>query len=248
MTVQRLRVFRFNLNLKSRQSVGDHLGFAEMAIAASPQAAIALIQQAYGSDLTGVETGPSEVAGVGALAADSGPSGPGVNGNGGGFFSSGIDLPATAAAGSAYAGTANQVRFILFTLDATWSIAKVAYNITAAVAGSHVAFAIYSADGNTKLVDSGALSGAAIGNFSQNLAAPVLIGPGDYIFAWTADNTGVTGYGISAYVGVPGGIITANQTRYGSVANPSAAGVMPAQLGVLTVDVSFNEMACFWSS
>lgn len=236
----RLNTYQFLLNLKSRQFVGDHLGYRERAIAANPQDAIALITQQYGADLTGIMTGPMEVAVAKdalAGAAQSGGSGsvPVSSVPNQDCYLLPFDLPTMFSSSGATGtmGVANHVRAIQTVLTRQVTVTKVTINVTATSAGNKEFIGIYSADKNTLLMQASFTLGAGIG--VMTVAIPqVVLQPGTVWLARGADQTTsiIVGavIGTNPYTLFQGGSIV----RYGDSPNVIVGGVMPASLGVVT--------------
>ena len=62
MAIQQVNVYSFNITLKSKHKLGEHVPTKVMAIGATAAAAQSVLQQQYGSDL-GVVTGGVLVTG-----------------------------------------------------------------------------------------------------------------------------------------------------------------------------------------
>lgn len=118
---------------------------------------------------------------------------------------------------------------------------------SASSATVHASMALYSADGNTKIIDSGVITvpqTQASAAMSVTYAATI-ISPSAYLFAWTADvaGTGIwfgqsaaTCFGNAANLTQSTAFtnLNADRIRFGFATNTSTAGAMPTTLGVLT--------------
>jgi hypothetical protein len=142
-------------------------------------------------------------------------------------------MPATSV--NALVASANDVRVLKVFIPTTLSITKISAEVTTLSAATHFAIGLYSTDGNTKVLDSGAQSSAATGIVTATIGA-TQVPAGFYYFAFTLDSTvpileGVTVEVNSATVGLlnAGGVV-----QMGKAANASAAGVLPATLGALS--------------
>ena len=146
------------------------------------------------------------------------------------------DYYSSTPANAAIAGSGNQVRVLQFTLLKTLAFNKATWWVQAG-AGDTVDFAIYSADGNTKLVDVGATVsvGAAAVQTVTSLATSATLSPGTYYFAWTQTATTTT------FLELPFAtqnfnlfINTQTVKRMGTAANSATAGALPTTLGAIT--------------
>jgi hypothetical protein len=146
----------------------------------------------------------------------------------------------------------NQTAVFQIMLLGQFTISTIAFQLlSGSTAGKKFAFGIYSADGLTKLIDTGAItaSGAA-GNgtvYAITLGSPVTIGPGTFLFAQTAEDESMKFPGISMnnnqllmfwptwydkYPAPQSGGATI-PTYAGWASNYSAAGVLPSTLGTI---------------
>lgn len=129
--------------------------------------------------------------------------------------------------------SANQVRVARLYLPMRLTVASIHFHISTAFAGGLCSVGVYSDDGTTLLIDSGAKSTTATGVVSTTLAATVTLGPGWYWVAYTCDNatSAISGTPASAN---PSAVLNAGTGQVGAAANASAAGVLPATLGTVT--------------
>jgi hypothetical protein len=160
----------------------------------------------------------------------------------GGFFSSGIPMwgmygVGTETTGNPSLGLGNNVVVVYqFVLESAWTLSSAAIQISTAFAGGSINFGFYSA-GGAKLIDSGALS-TALGNTPvRGTFTPVTLPPNTYYFACSASNSSTpTVFGLAFnYTTAYQNMLNANVAvaRYGSAANPTVGGVMPANLGAI---------------
>lgn len=164
-----------------------------------------------------------------------------------GFFSNGLNMPFGSAAGVAFVGSANEVRFVKFTLSATWSISKVCTSISTGVAAQTVSFGIYNSTGGTKLIDSGLVSAATSSSAPCATFTAVVLTPGEYIFAWTCTSTSVTQASMNGLSAGLANTFNADAPRVGTAANAATVGALPSTLGVLT-GAAQNIAAVFWET
>lgn len=154
------------------------------------------------------------------------------------FFGPGIFLPISAitrSSGGSWIGNANVVYVIQFTLGVTIQVSKISMNVIGNALGKFAGFGIYSADGNTKIVDSAPMSLNSIAVVTSSIT-PVDLIPGVYNWAQTSD--GVTGQiNTSSSVATNDSTLmnaNAGAPRYALATNGSVAGQLPATLGALT--------------
>jgi hypothetical protein len=149
------------------------------------------------------------------------------------FFSYTINPPVTAAAAT-IVGANDQVRAVQFVLPYRVVVRRIAVEVTTAgAAGSKVAVGIYSSDGNTKLVDSGALDAASTGVKTASITA-VTLNPGVYWFAQAASDATVQTRTINAVTAATNMLNPNTNKKIGIAANAAAAGVLPSSLGTIT--------------
>jgi hypothetical protein len=122
------------------------------------------------------------------------------------------------------------------------TIHKITINVTNATAGTFGYLAIYTLDGQTKLLDAGtnAFNTGSIGIVTVTLGSPYLLDAGVYLVAWNnSDGTksveaaGIVTSGSWSYDLVQ--LLTANAPRYVRGSNGVVAGNMPASLGTISV-------------
>jgi len=144
--------------------------------------------------------------------------------------------------------TNNVVYVVQLNLLAPYKISKVVeYTQTASGSGEHFTAGLYSADGNTKLIDAGA-NAFQLSDHSQystvvTLGASVTVGPGTYWFAFGGASVSsganvlshVLGQGMTALLdGAQFGTGPTLSAKFGTAANALSAGALPATLGAIT--------------
>lgn len=130
---------------------------------------------------------------------------------------------------------AHTVLVFQFVLQSSWTLTKVAYQLTATGAGgSTFNFGIYSAAKNL-LIDSTAFDATSSAVQTKTFTATVLA-PGTYYFACTSTDSNA--HGPCAQVGsVPVqlfGMMNATVPLFATAANAESGGALPATLGTLT--------------
>ena len=130
-------------------------------------------------------------------------------------------------------GSVNQVLAFQFVLPFRAIIRTITSEVTTSEASSLYAMGIYSIDGNTLLVDSGAISGASSGVKSVTITA-VTLEPGVYWFAQTSNATATIIHRSLNVTGLAGIINGGSQEKTILAGNASSSGVLPATLGSLT--------------
>jgi hypothetical protein len=130
-------------------------------------------------------------------------------------------------------GSNNQVRAFQFVLPFRLTVSDVQFRVTAAYANREVGIGIYSADGNTLLVDTGVVSAASAGLKKATLSTPVTLAPGPYWYAWTSDYNAVkltSTFADSTF----DSLFSDTNPQMGTAANAGSEGVLPATLGAIT--------------
>lgn len=137
--------------------------------------------------------------------------------------------------------TANQVRVFRFMQPLELKVTSVIFEVVGASGGTNGSVGVYTADGTTKLIDSGAQSLAATGVIAVTLGAAVTLPAAWYCLAWTIDSAIPTFRSVAA----PANFNVLNQTtvQKGSAANGSTAGALPSTLGVIT-SLTFDIILC----
>jgi len=140
----------------------------------------------------------------------------------------------SADSSSAPIGSPNQVRCVRVTLAVGLWVNAIAFEVRTLEAAKFMGVGLYSLDGNTKWIDSGALSVATTGVKSTTLGATFYLPPGQYWLAYTSDTAGTLQV---SSVANPSGAALVNAGSlpyYATAANGGSAGVLPATLGALT--------------
>lgn len=143
-------------------------------------------------------------------------------------------------------GASTQVRVAQFVLPISITVRKITISVTGAgAAASTITVGIYSADGNTKLLDSGTFNGASV-TIQTNTITAVTFNPGTYFLAQTVVTSAAIPLASSLANTSMQTIINANVVRIGNAANvASAGGVLPATLGVITSTAINTTLAMF---
>lgn len=143
---------------------------------------------------------------------------------------------------SASGGT-NTVYVIRFTVTRKMTISTVHMSLGTGSVGNNLSFGIYSNDGNTKLVDSGAISTTSTGIKSVTLGSPVTIDAGVYLFAYATQNTTMRYAGFTGLNSTAMDIANADVTVFATAANSASSGSLPSTTGALTpVNSGLNPM------
>ena len=127
---------------------------------------------------------------------------------------------------------ANQVRAQRFVLPFRITVRRIITRIGTPSAGGLFDVGIYSADGNTLLLDMGAQSTAVAGTINVAIA-PVILPPGVYWQAFGIDNIVARIVGIITNADNFAATMNATTVHTGLAANPLAGGVLPAALGAV---------------
>jgi hypothetical protein len=174
-----------------------------------------------------------------AHPSQNGPSGPGaavVNQAGRGFmYGPGLTDPIRQGLGTAAPGSPGQVRAFQFVLTQEITITKVTVDITTAdVANPPLGIAIYSADGQTKLLDAEFTTTTAIAFVTVTISA-VILPPGVYWFAQAYGSAGTTAaFEVLSSSPVLAQILNfANNRQIIPTTSYGASGPMPATLGTI---------------
>jgi hypothetical protein len=135
--------------------------------------------------------------------------------------------------GIAVAGN-NQVHCFQFVLPYTTTVRNIGWIVNTTSGGGKADYGIYSAAGARLLHITG---GVSTTNVSDNISASdsaVMLAPGVYFFAWTADNTTYKIWGPSDTL--MNGQFNNQAGVFGTAANAATGGVLPATLGTVTND------------
>ena len=154
------------------------------------------------------------------------------------FFGGTVFDDRQAGAAAAIVASANQVRAFQFVLPFSITVGHVTWFVNSG-AGDTVGFGIYSADGTTKIVDTGAVVSVGAGATQQVTITGVPLTPGVYYFAWTQTGTPTTALAVFSAAANSSVVLNANATKRSVTAgNTATAGALPSSLGTLTTAVS----------
>jgi len=138
------------------------------------------------------------------------------------------------SSGTVAANGTNTVQVFQVLIPALITVVGAVFSVITGVAASLGSFALYTLNGNTKVLDTGAKSTANSVTAVNVTGLNVTINPGWYWLAWTCTSSTVTYSGFN-FAGAAGGAIhQSGNTLMGTAANASASGVMPATLGTIT--------------
>lgn len=148
------------------------------------------------------------------------------------------------ASSSAAMGSANQVRVALFYLDRKITINSVHFEVATASASTNGSMGIYSSDGNTLHVTTGAVATTSTGLKNTTLGSTVTLDPGFYYFAWTNSST-TPAFGVGLIDANAYNIPNAGSMKLlGTAANASSGGALPSTLGTITAVNLGNIAVC----
>lgn len=150
------------------------------------------------------------------------------------FIGPGVEQPwvnTTAASPVSVAGT--QVRAFQFVCPFSMTITKISLNVITNNAGQTATVGIYSADGQTKLIDSGTFSCASIAVLTNTITAVTLQGGKVYWFAQNCSD--ITTTKIQSINSTPTIVAVMNNSTPRQIIPTTTAtsGVMPSTLGTL---------------
>ena len=162
----------------------------------------------------------------------------------GDYWVPGMAIPATIG-NSALVASTNQVRVVRVFLDQSIQQDRIAINGVTNGAGGKASFGVYSNDGNTLLYYSGLVSTDLASPWSGaqtiTLSTGGTIGPGYFLFAWTADNTSATARSFTLDSNLPA-VLNQGSFFVGTAANAATGGALPATLGTLTSSNSITSI------
>ncbi len=147
---------------------------------------------------------------------------------------------------NSFIGNVNDIFAYQFVLPFRVVVRRISWELTTGVNSSLSAVGLYSADGNSLLVHTGAVSTAiADQGVISTVVTAVTIEPGIYFFAQTSTSTSV----IVRAVNVPTltiDLIESGSTNplVGIAANSSSSGVLPATLGTITASNARRPAHC----
>jgi hypothetical protein len=196
-----------------------------------------------GTNITLVNSG-------GATTISSTSGGASFSTAGSAMFYPGVNLPGAVNLNGNFAAnaSANTVGVIPLILLASYTIRKISNQVRSGLAANFATCAIYSADGNTKLIDAGANAFNLNSSSTQvvTLGSPVVLSPGSYLFGWGSTSGSGTlsnaGFFIDA---VTDALFNAASTNVSTAANAISGGAMPATLGTLTANSSITNVPIY---
>jgi hypothetical protein len=163
----------------------------------------------------------------------------------GGFWGAWVGYEVGNIAGGTIISANNQVRVWQFVLPFRCVVGHITFRLTTGIASSLTDIGIYSADGNTKLVSTGAIDTSGAAADKTTPVGPVTLNPGVYYFAWTSNDATVQLYRHGSDTTQIPLMNTGTAKRIGTAANSSSSGVLPSSLGTITAaNVNF-PMAYF---
>jgi hypothetical protein len=130
-------------------------------------------------------------------------------------------------------GTANQVRVMRVLWDRAVKISRIMLWCATATGGSKGGVAIYSADGNERLITTGAQALTAVQVLNVDVTDK-LINAGWVYVAWTLNDTSATITCAPAFSANALAVLNATTVQVGTAANAASDGAPPATLGTIT--------------
>jgi hypothetical protein len=167
------------------------------------------------------------------------------------MFYPGINLPGYVNLNGnfAAAATSNAVGVLPLVLTASYTVRKIANQVRSGLNSANGVCAVYSADGNTKLIDSGANAFNLNSSSTQvvTLGSPVVLAAGEYLFAWGATSGSGTLANAGFYLdAVTPALYNAGTSGFvATAANAISAGAMPATLGTLTGTTNITNVPMY---
>lgn len=147
---------------------------------------------------------------------------------------------------TAVIGSAQAVNVVQFTLPVAMTVSHITVKTGTGLAASTVTVGVYSADGTTKLIDSGTFATTSTGAFLTNTITPVTLNPGVYFFAQSASSSStLTMVSLANDSNSLSNIINHQASRAGTAANSATSGVLPGSLGTITASAVNATVAIF---
>jgi hypothetical protein len=212
----------------------------ELEVNGTPNQDQSLLNLTAGTNITIVDEGAGEVL----ISASGGGS---FDTAGEGYFFGGqsySNVSDNSGGSIQLDGTVGVVQLIL---DSKWVIsAASAFCITGNGSGAKATAAIYSLDGNTKLLDCGSNAfdmSTASQTTSRVTFSPVTLNPGVYWFAWSSNSASGGSMLLHDDVSSLSALLnnwsypysaSVPPIRFGTAANPTSGGAMPSTLGTIT--------------
>jgi len=136
-------------------------------------------------------------------------------------------------------GAVNRLFLTKVMLPASIQVNDISIRVNTGAAGASIYAGLYSADGATKLLDSGPIDASSAGAKTATLAATVSLQPGTYWLAY-----GATDANVSVFVHTSSsnaGLLVHNEVQYGYATNPISGG-LPATLGGVSTGSYMNPI------
>jgi collagen triple helix repeat protein len=176
-------------------------------------------------------TGPQGPAGPTGPQGPPGPSAVSLSTPGQGGFFGGTITPAPNSFTSPFR-RANAVRVYQFVLPFTVTVGRITSGVSTVFSGGNFDTCLYSADGQTLLAHTGAVSTNSPIDLTHTIT-PVTLTPGVYWLAWTTDNT-IAQFDAGDAHGDGFVNLSGIQLREGEAANFGSGGVCPSSMGPLS--------------
>jgi hypothetical protein len=166
-----------------------------------------------------------QIAGADVEAAHLSASGKGY------IFLPGITIPNVPGSNAAVTSAPNRVQVLQFVLPTGITARKITANISTPSAGQTIFVGVYSTAG-AKLLEA-ALPCGSMNAATANLASPISLPAGTYVYAYSASSTTCAVTTVPIATGFAN-MLQKNSVQMATAANMVSGGVMPANLGALT--------------
>jgi hypothetical protein len=113
------------------------------------------------------------------------------------------------------------------------TITSFVFEITTGAALANCGIGISSSDGNTKIVETGAVDCSVSGIKTGTATGTLTVNPGHYILTFTATSNSIV-WRAATTNAFMGAIVNTGTPHIMDFANPSSSGIMPATLGAPT--------------
>jgi len=134
---------------------------------------------------------------------------------------------------------ANVPQGFLFCLPLSMSLTSIIFEVTALNAGKFCGVSLYSADGNTRVADTGPISAGSTGIKTGALVGgPIAVPAGFYWIMVNTDATTLVTFRSTVPVVAYINLINQGTVFYGTAANAAVAGQNPTTLGAITANTS----------
>lgn len=174
----------------------------------------------------------------------------------------GADLPNPSAVGQAWfwgasgvqniaggsgVGVGTSISGCMVWIPTTITVRKVSIRTVTGVAVTTMNCAIYTADGNTKLIDANISTASSGATVTTTLGAPVTLTPGWYIYAYACSSASVTA--VEESIPNVANFMNTNSTKaFVGTGNGLSGGVMPSTLGALSANTSATKILALFES